>query len=211
MIRTLSTALAASVLLASPALAEAVTYDFKDPKGVNGIAFINDSPLEPFVGFGQGVAGTVSFDVDAPESFGGSISVAADTLQVTNPVMTQHMLSDGWLAATEGKAFEASFDRVTEVAASEGGSVMLTVEGTLKYGPFEVDKTYTIEATIEEGGAEERGPKNASGDLLVLRSDFIVNRTDFGIKPEMDGSEVSTEIQVLVRIVGYEAKDASGE
>lgn len=205
MIRSLSAVLAASVAFAGPALAEVVTYDFQDPKAVNGIAFINDSPLEPFVGFGQGVAGVVHFDPAAPESFSGSISVAADTLQVTNKQMTQHMLSEGWLAATEGMKFEAVFDKVTEMAGDDGGSVTLTVEGKLRYGPIEIDKTYTIEATLEENGATERGPKTASGDLLVLRSDFTVDRTDFGIKPEMDGSEVAKEIQVLVRIVGYEA------
>ena len=200
-------ALAASVLLAAPSLslAEEVTYDFQDPKAVNGVSFINDSPLEPFVGFGQGVAGTVDYDADAPESFSGGISVAADTLRVTNDQMTQHMLSPGWLDATEGKAFEAVFDEVTEVAEADGGAVVLAVKGKLRYGAVEVDKTYTIEATLQEGGAAERGPKNAKGDLLVLRSDFTVDRIDFGFKPEMGTDEVAQKIYVMVRIVGYEA------
>ena len=207
--RTLSAVLAAAALtagVASSASAEEVSYDFEDPKGVNGIAFINDSPLEPFVGFGHGVEGMISFDADAPEAFGGSISVAADTLQVTSPQMTQHMLSDGWLGATEGARFEATFDSVEEVASSDDGKTVLTVKGTMKYGPIEVDKTYTIEATLVPDGAAERGPKTASGDLLVLRSDFTVDRTDFGIKPEMDGSEVAKKITVMVRIVGYVAE-----
>ncbi|BAM04025.1 YceI family protein [Phycisphaera mikurensis] len=207
MIRPLFAVLAASLLLpASAADAEEVRYDFEDPKGVNGIAFINDSPLEPFVGFGKGVTGTVSFDPDAPGGFSGSISVAADTLQVTNEQMTQHMLSDGWLAASEGMTFDASFESVEQVSTTDAGATVLEVKGTMTYGSIEVDKTYTIEATIQKDGAAERGPKNRSGDLLVLRSDFTIDRTDFGIKPEMDGSEVAKKIYVMVRIVGYEAQ-----
>ena len=203
--RLLSAVALASAFFAAPALAEEVTYDFQDPKAVNGICFINDSPLEPFVGFGQGVEGTVDYDPASPESFTGSISVAADTLRVTNDQMTEHMLSPGWLDATDGAKFEAVFDEVTEVAEADGGATLLTVQGKLKYGAVEVDKTYTIEATIEKGGAAARGPKNAKGDLLVLRSDFTIDRIDFGFKPEMDDAEVAKKIYVMVRIVGYEA------
>ena len=119
--------------------------------------------------------------------------------------MTQHMLSDGWLAAQEGKVFEASFDEVKSVSTTDTGVAVLEVAGKMTYGPVSVDKTYTIEATLVPDGAAERGPKQAKGDLLVLRSDFTIDRTDFGIKPDMDGSEVAKKIYVMVRITGYEA------
>ena len=207
--RSLPALALASASLAAPALAEEATFDFQDPKGVNGVAFIADSQLEPFVGFAHGVAGQVSFDPDAPDAFTGRISVDAQTMEVTNETMTEHMRSPGWVNATEGARFVATFDSVEQVSTSDDGASVMQIAGTLQYGPISVDKTYTVEATLVPDGAEARGPKTASGDLLVLRSDFTVDRTDFGIKPEMSGEAVGTQIHVMVRITGYEA-DASG-
>ena len=63
MIRSLlATALLSAASLATSAIAEPVTFDFADPKGVNGVAFVMDSALEPIVGAVGGIAGTVSYD-----------------------------------------------------------------------------------------------------------------------------------------------------
>ena len=83
MLRLASLALAAAFSFS--ALAEPVTFDFKDPKGINGVTFLMDSSLEPIVGTVAGVAGTVTYDPADPTSLSGHVSVDLGTDQLREP------------------------------------------------------------------------------------------------------------------------------
>ena len=52
--------------LAGTALAAPLSFDFKDPKGVNNVQFKLDAPLESITGTGTGISGRVSFDPARP-------------------------------------------------------------------------------------------------------------------------------------------------
>ncbi len=193
----------------SPAAAEEMTFDFADPKGVNGITFVLDSQLEPFVGTGGGITGEVTYDPEAPESFAGSISVATGELKLISDRMTNVMLGADWLNAdsnqqitvefTGAEAIEASDDAEAGEDADAGARLM--VKGVLKYGSLSLEKDFEIHATYIPNGGTERG--GGSGDLLVLRSEFTVSRYDLGIKPDMGTDKVSEEVWVIVPIAGY--------
>ena len=94
MTKTITTLLL-SLGLTGVALANPVTFDFKDPKGVNAIAFHLDSLLEPISGTANGITGSVSFDPSNPAATSGTIVVATPSLTVTNSTMRDHLLSDG--------------------------------------------------------------------------------------------------------------------
>jgi len=181
----------------------ATTYDFKDPKGVNGIGFFVNSMIEPFIGTGSGITGEVTYDPADPESFTGSISVDATTLSVTNPTMTEHMRGEGWLGVENHPKITMTFDEVTEVKEGEMGDKLLTVNGTLQALGLSLDKTVEISVSLIPDGAEMRGG-GKTGDLLVLRSNFVVTRKDLGLKPDMSAEKVGNEVGVVVGIVGYE-------
>lgn len=200
--------------------AESVTYDFADPKGVNGVMFVLDSEVEPFVGIGGGITGEVTYDPDAPAEFSGAISLDATTLQLVSGRMTDVMYGADWLNVEERPAITATFNSVESVdIVIEGGEAVqvadnelelpegatasvdaLIVNGTLTFGPFSIDKQFVIEPTVIEDGGTTRGA--GSGDLLVLRSTFTVDRFDLGI--ENPGVEkVARAITVTVPIAGY--------
>ncbi len=181
----------------------AVTYDFEDPKGVNGIGFFVNSRLEPFIGTGSGVTGEVTYDPKKPEAFSGSISIDATTLSVTNPTMTEHMHSAKWLKTEDHPQITMTFDEVTEVEDGDSGDKVLTVKGKLKALGLSLEKTVTISASVIEDGAEARGG-GKRGDLLVLRSNFVVTRKDLGLQPDTGADKVGNEIGIVVGIVGYE-------
>ncbi len=185
------------------AAGNAKTYDFKDPKGVNGIGFFLNSKYEPFVGTGSGVTGTVTYDPKDPKAMTGSISIAADTLRVTNPTMTEHMHGEQWLNVEANPTITVTFGKVTKVEDGEIGDKLLTVDAKLSAMGLTLDKEIVVGAMYLPDGAKARGGAE-SGDLLVLRSNFIVTRKDLGIKPEMGGDKVGNEIGIVVGIAGYE-------
>ena len=85
--------------LATSLTAAPLSFDFKDPKGVNAIQFHLDSVLEPISGTASGVTGTVAFDPANPAATAGKITVATQSLVVSNATMTEHLLSPMWLDA----------------------------------------------------------------------------------------------------------------
>jgi polyisoprenoid-binding protein YceI len=84
----------ATALSAAP-----LSFDFKDPKGVNNAVFKLDAPLEAINGTASGVSGTLSFDPENPSATTGSIVVGTASLHVANPMMKDHMLGAQWLDA----------------------------------------------------------------------------------------------------------------
>src|SRR3954471_13145638 len=83
--------------LVGAAVASPQTFDFKDPKGVNNAVFKLDAPLEAINGSASGISGTVSYDPANPGATKGKIVIAADTLQLPNPMMKEHLQSGQWL------------------------------------------------------------------------------------------------------------------
>src|SRR6185295_16899303 len=83
--------------LTTATFAAPLTFDFKDPKGVNNAVFKLDAPLEAITGSANGISGTVTFDPANPGATKGKIVVAAETLQVPNTMMKGHLHSPMWM------------------------------------------------------------------------------------------------------------------
>ena len=193
---------AAAALPIGSASAEPQTFDFGDPKGVNGITFIADSIYEPFVGFAGTVEGTVTFDPENPEDFSGEISVPVSDMSVPNPTMTDHLRGPEWLGVNNSPKVVVKLDSVDTATKDAAGLHLLTVNGSVSLGDMSIDKVFTVRANVLENGAATRGGAE-SGDLLVLRSEFQVDRSELGVKPEMGGEKVAELVTVIAPIVGY--------
>lgn len=199
--------LATTLLLAvasATALAAPLTFDFKDPKGVNNATFKLDAPLEAISGSANGVSGTVKFDPAAPSSLTGKIVIAAKSLHVGNPVMLEHLHGDGWVDVA--KHPEITFEVGSIKNARTEGNVT-TADVTGKFTLKGVTKEITIPAKITylKDKLKARGG-NQEGDLLVIRSNFTVKRADFGIKPGQAEDKVSNEIELGLSIAGASPK-----
>ena len=194
------TTLFLATTLTTAALATPLTFDFKDPKGVNNAVFKLDAPLEAINGSASGISGTVMFDPANPGATKGKIVIAADTLQVPNGMMKQHMHSPMWMdvAAHKELTFEAkelknvktTGDKTTAVASGS-----LTMKGVAK------DVTAPVTLTYLKGKLGQRVP-NLKGDLLVIRANFTIKRSDYGINPKAPEEKVSDEINLTLSIAG---------
>lgn len=194
----------ASLLLATATALTAapISFDFKDPKGVNAVSFHLDSLLEPISGTANGVTGTVSYDPAAPAATTGSITVAASSLKVTNSTMNEHLLGAGWIDATGHPEITFTIKSLANVTTS-GATTKADATGdfTLKGVTKEITVPVTITHLPGAFGKRINKPE-LGGDLLVVRGQFSIQRADYGIKPGENEDKVSATIDLTLAIVG---------
>lgn len=198
--------LLASLALTASLTAAPISFDFKDPKGVNAVQFHLDSLLEPISGTAGGVTGSVSFDPAAPAATTGKIVLATKSLTVGNPVMAEHLHSANWLDVA--KYPEITFEAVKVANVKTKGAQVtadltgnLTVKGVTK----ELTVPVTFTHLADKLGAR-LGDAKLKGDLLVLRATFEINRSDFNIMPGQATDKVAENIVLTLALAGAAQK-----
>ena len=182
------------------AFAAPETFDFKDPKGVNNATFKLDAPLEALSGNATGISGKVTFDPDAPATTHGKILVATSSMHVGNPMQQQHMLGDKWMDAA--KFPEISFEtKELKNVKTSGEITTADVNGTFTLKGVSKEITVPVKFTYLKDKLSQRVP-NQHGDLLVIRSNFSIKRSDFGIMPGQMEDKVSDTIDLTLSIAG---------
>ena len=190
----LAVAVAPGVLNAGP-----IKFDFKDPKKVNNVVFLLDAPLESINGTAIGVSGTVTFDPAKPAATTGKIVLATSSLHVDNPVMKGHLLDEEWMHASKFPTIEFIVEKMTRVKTS-GTTTTATIAGKLTVKGVTKKVTVPVRLTYLKGLLIKRN--RVPGDLLVLRSDFTIRRSDYGINAGIKEEKVSDEIELKLRVAG---------
>ena len=193
-----------SLALAGPAFAAPQTFDFKDPKGVNTALFHLDAPLESVNGSANGITGTVIFDPEKPADTKGKIVVSTASITVPNSMMNGHLHGDKWLDAA--KYPELSFD-VKELRNVKTSGDVTTADAVGMFACKDVAKELTVpvKLTYLKDKLGARVP-NMKGDLLVIRANFKIKRSEFNINPGQYEDKVSDEIELTLSIAGASAK-----
>ncbi len=187
----------AAALSAAP-----ISFDFKDPKGVNAVQFHLDSLLEPISGTAGGVSGTVSFDPAAPAATTGKIVVATSSLTVSNKMMTEHLLSPNWIDAAANPEISFEVTKLDNVV-TKGNETTATAHGKFTLKGVTKDIAVPVKITHLAGAFGKRiGKPEVKGDLLVIRGEFTINRGDYGIQPGKNEDKVNPEVKLSLGIVG---------
>jgi polyisoprenoid-binding protein YceI len=191
----------AAALVAAPQ-----SFDFKDPKGVNAIQFYLDSVLEPISGSANGVTGTVSFDPANPGATTGKIVVATASMTVTNSMMTDHLRGDKWLNAPANPEITFELGKLANVKTT-GNDTTATATGKLSIKGVTKEISVPVKLSYLPGAFGKRINKpEVGGDLLVIRGEFLINRSDYGIMPGQMEDKVNPEIKLTLGIVGSSPK-----
>lgn len=196
--------LIALLFVTASGLAEPLTFDFKDPKGVNNAAFKLDAPLESVNGSANGISGTVQFDPADPSTTSGKIVVDAKTLMVPNPMMKQHLHSDMWMDTARYPEIRFETKELKNVKTS-GINTTAEVTGKLTIRGTTREITVPVKFTYLKDKLSQRVP-NLKGDLLVIRANFTIKRADFGINSGQMEDKVSDEIELTLSVAGAAAK-----
>jgi polyisoprenoid-binding protein YceI len=180
-----------------------IQFDFKDPKGVNNIVFRTDAPLESINGTASGISGKVAFDPENPAATKGKIVVAASSLHVGNATMKEHLHGENWMNVSKHPEITFELDSLknvrTEGNVTSGDAVgRMTMKGVTKELVTPVKLTYLKDKMKARSGKE--------GDLLVVRSNFSVKRSDFGINASRNEDKVSNEIELSLSVAGMAPK-----
>jgi polyisoprenoid-binding protein YceI len=196
--------LLALAALTGAALAAPQTFDFKDPKGINNAGFKLDAPLESINGSASGISGTVTFDPEKPGATTGKIIVATESLMVPNSMQRGHMLSDKWLDAP--KFPEITFEsKEFKNVKTDGDTTTADVTGTFTLKGVSKEITAPVKLTYLKDKLGDRVP-NQKGDLLVLRAQFTIQRSDFNVNPGQYEDKVSETIELTLSIAGASPK-----
>lgn len=186
---------------AATSLAAPLSFDFKDPKGVNNAVFKLDAPLEAINGSASGVGGTVKFDPAHPGATQGRIVVDAKSLHVPNPVMKEHLHGDQWLDTAKHNQITFEVGSLKNVKTS-GDTTTADVTGTLTIRGVAKEITAPVKMTYLKDKLAARTNGQMKGDLLVIRSNFSISRLDFGINPKAPSDKVSETIDLTLSIAG---------
>jgi len=186
--------------LTSVALATPQSFDFKDPKGVNNAVFKLDAPLEAIQGSANGISGTVSFDPESPGATKGSLKVTTESLHVPNSMMNGHLHGDQWMDAAKFPEITFETKELKNVKPA-GDATTADVVGTLTIKGVAKEITAPVKLTYLKDKLSQRVP-NMKGDLLVIRANFTIKRSDFGINPGAPQDKVSNDIELTLSIAG---------
>ena len=201
--KRMSWTLAVALLTVAGANAGPTEFDFSDPKGVNGIHLQLDTPLEPIAGIAGGVSGKVTFDPAAPEKTTGYIEVQTGEIAFISPMMTKVARGADWLQIDLHPDVRFDVREVIEVRKGEGeGRLVLKVRGDFECKGVKKSLVTDVSVHSLPGRMGDRVQK-AKGDLLVLRAEFTVKRTDFGLKQDPGFLLVSDDVQIRFAIVGH--------
>jgi polyisoprenoid-binding protein YceI len=199
-------ALLAAAALATTAHAEKIAFDLKDPKGVNNIVFKLDAPLESINGTANGISGTVLVDPAQPEVVEGKIVVDAKSLKVSNDVMQEHMLGADWLDAETHPQITFEVKEVLNPVKTSDTEGTANVKGVFTLKGVSKEITAPAKVTYLPGRLADRSNGKMQGDLLVIRTNFQINRGDFGIKQGENLDKVSDTIDISLSIAGAAPK-----
>ncbi|HKI69954.1 MAG TPA: YceI family protein [Verrucomicrobiae bacterium] len=185
-------------------LAAPETFNFKDPKRVNNVSYRLDAPLEAVNGNANGISGTVTFDPENPSATKGKIIVASASLMGPNSMQNEHMHSAMWLDVA--KYPEITFDcKELKNVKTSGDTTTADAVGAFTLKGVSREMTIPVKLTYLKDKLGERVP-NQQGDLLVIRSNFSIKRSDFNIQPGRMEDKVSNEIDLTLSIAGASPK-----
>jgi polyisoprenoid-binding protein YceI len=188
-------------LVPPSAFAAGTKFDFKDPKGVNAVAITMDSLLEPVTGLASGVSGELTFDPANPKGATGKITVDVASLQFVNSRYTQAALGSRALDAQTYPRMEFTLKQVKQIKTTSPTLYSGTVLGDFTCHGVTKTITIPVRATYLAGKAKDRFPR-VPGDLLILRTDFKIKRSDYGIAQGLGPELVADEVEIRANLVG---------
>ena len=188
--------------LAAPFLApKVVDFDLKDPKGVNALTFHLDGGLEPFAGTANEITGSVSLDLDEPAKSSGKVVVAAKSVTMPLPAMSDNMQGEFCLD-TDNHPWIVFLLKSLKNVKKSGETITATAVGDFTLRGVTKTIEVPVKAVRYVDGSTERTGGTVKGDLLRVTTEFTIKRLDYGVGKTLSPALCSDEVTVRMAIAG---------
>ena len=119
-------------------------------------------------------------------------------------MMKDHLLSEKWIDAAKYPEISFVMEKLSNVKTS-GNDTTADVTGTITIKGVKKTITAPVKISYLKDKLKARLPQ-LDGDLLVIRANFKVKRSDFNINPGQFEEKVSDEIDISLSIAGQAPK-----
>jgi polyisoprenoid-binding protein YceI len=113
--------------------------------------------------------------------------------------MKDHMIGEEWMHVSKFPTIEFVAEKMIKVKTS-GTTTTATIAGKLTVKGVTKKVNVPVRLTYLKGLLIKRN--RVPGDLLVLRSDFTIKRSDYGINAGNKEEKVSDKIELKLRVAG---------
>lgn len=116
--------------------------------------------------------------------------------------MREHLLGDNWLDVAKYPTITFEAAKVANLRR-QGAQIFADVSGKLTVKGVSKDVTVPVAFThLPDKLGARLGDATLKGDLLVLRANFVINRSEFGIMAGQATDKVAETINLSLSIAG---------
>ena len=129
--------------------------------------------------------------------------VDGNTLMLPNPAMQQDLQGEGWFDVNKNPAICFEFKKVSDLK-KDGTTSTADVTGIFTLKGISKEITVPVKITYLPGKLSDRTAGKMTGDLLVIRSNFCIKRSDYGLGEKL--ASVAEKIDISLSIAGAAPK-----
>lgn len=178
------------------------SFDFEDPEGLNAVRFVFDGVLGGIAGMAHGVTGKVEFNPENPQSLKGSISVDVRSFHLENPSIEQRIIGYNGLDAKNDPIIHFKTSGIRNVKRTSPTEIQATVTGTITIKGVTKPIAVPARITYLKDRLQDRTP-DLDGDLLVIRTRFLLRQKDFGIQEGSKQDTIADRVEINLSIAGF--------
>ena len=127
-----------------------------------------------------------------------TILLDSASLHVGNPVLKEHIHGSDWMNE-KYPTISFKLSKLENIRKKES-TLFADAKGKMTIRNATIEMTAPIRITYLKGLSEKRN--RVPGDLLVIRSKFIVKRDDFGIRAGENLEKVANQIEISLNVAG---------
>lgn len=192
-----------ALLLASFGLGQAQTFvvGAGGTEGRQVVVVDSSTPAEDFSGTSRALSGVITFDSETRDG-SGFLVLDATTIDTGSRGRDRNMRSARWM---NFDAYPEIRLDITSVTPTDGDSY--EVAGSLAMSGEVAPLTATAVVRLLPESEQTRAA-GFEGDILSVRSDFVVRLSDYGIDNTAYGSDsIANELELSVTLFGSNASD----
>jgi len=186
------------------------SFDFHDPKGFNVIEFSLAGAYANGILLGKvsETSGYLEFDPAAPEKTTGKITALTKSAQANAPDADAFLRGPSLFDVERFPRITFEIQKIIQ-GSRIGQSAQLEVMGDLTIKGIKRKVTIPIRMDYLPGKLMER--RNLEGDLLIVRGEFLIRRSDFDLGAGKFLKKAANEVKIALTLVGAAPKKAKSK